>query len=114
MAGAIGPSSNLPGSVIAVPAGMMCDNHEGRPATRRVVGETDSFGSEVEDLCDECYADRQQWRKDHSEDLGECEHCGAEKKHVKPARDPAEGSCGPVYMLCPECAKRMFQDFIGD
>ena len=43
------------GSLHKVPKGAMCDDHTDRPATRRVQGETDSFGCEYIDMCDECH-----------------------------------------------------------
>ena len=43
------------GSHHKVPAGTMCDDHQDRPATHRIQGETDSFGCEYIDWCDECY-----------------------------------------------------------
>jgi hypothetical protein len=49
-----GPVSTLPGSLHDVPTGAMCDDHPDRPALRRVQGETDSFGAEFLDLCNEC------------------------------------------------------------
>lgn len=33
----------------------MCDDHPDRPATHRVQGETDSFGCEYIDWCQECH-----------------------------------------------------------
>jgi hypothetical protein len=44
MADVIGPNSYLPGQELKVPEGMMCDEHSDRPATHRIVGETDSMG----------------------------------------------------------------------
>lgn len=49
-----GPVSTLPGAGHALPAGTMCDDHPDRPAVARIQGETDSFGSELWDLCEEC------------------------------------------------------------
>jgi hypothetical protein len=52
MADVTGPISTLPGSSHHdVPDGMMCDDHPDRPAVTRLQGETDSFGSEMHDLC---------------------------------------------------------------
>lgn len=44
------------GSTHKVPTGAMCDDHTDRPATHRIQGETDSFGCEYIDWCDECHA----------------------------------------------------------
>ena len=58
MADVTGRISTLPGSGHKVPDGTMCDNHPDRLATHRVQGETDSFGSEMNDMCDaELYQD---------------------------------------------------------
>ena len=49
-----GPISTLPGSRHDFPDGTMCDDHPDRKAVARVQGETDSFGSELIDMCQEC------------------------------------------------------------
>jgi hypothetical protein len=53
MADVTGPISTLPGAVHRVPEGATCDEHPDRPAVLRVQGETDSFGSETIDYCQE-------------------------------------------------------------
>ncbi len=45
-----GPTRHLPGDTIPFPSGTKCDNHPDRLATKRLVGETDSFGYEAADL----------------------------------------------------------------
>lgn len=58
MADVIGPSNYKTGQDYRgkIPDGMKCEDHPDRPATHAVVGETDSFGSEIIHWCDECYA----------------------------------------------------------
>ena len=47
--------STRSGSHHKVPEGATCDDHPDRPATHRVQGETDSFGCEYIDWCQECH-----------------------------------------------------------
>ena len=98
MADAIGPNVFLPGSCIKVPKGAKCDTHPQRKATKRVVGETDSFGSEVIDMRDECY----QKFKQEPDPVGYCDRCNCQAE-LKSIRDPEEGSSGRVYQLCETC-----------
>jgi hypothetical protein len=105
MADVIGPSSYLPGQTLAVPPGTCCDVHPDRAAVKRVVGETDSFGSELIDLCDSCAATllegiRRERAKPHV-----CDWCKQEKEGCRPRRDFEEGQGGPVYMVCPDCIR---------
>lgn len=108
MAHVSGPCSTLPGSHHSVAAGMLCDNHDGRLATHRVQGETDSFGAEYADYCDACYAQ-------HKLDLaayaaeqatGCCDWCKSYATDLRNKRDWEEGSYGPVYRVCGACVKR--------
>lgn len=102
MADVIGPGRQLPGSLLAVPNGMMCDYHPNVLAVKRVVGETDSFGSEVEDLCQECY-DQHVHAMATTDSSGRCDWCKQEKPELHSHRDIEEGSHGPVYQVCREC-----------
>jgi len=43
----------------------MCDDHQDRPATHRIQGETDSFGCEYIDWCDECYTNYLKYLEDN-------------------------------------------------
>jgi hypothetical protein len=88
---------------------MMCDQHPDRPAVARIQGETDSFGCEMNDLCQECLdADRAwknspeagEWRK------GTCEWCKNPADDLRDRRDYEEGNCGRVYRVCGACVKR--------
>jgi len=105
MADVTGPISSLPGSGHDIPDGMMCDDHPDRPATHRVQGETDSFGSEMIDMCDECY---KVFRKEELErdTSGHCEWCKQHAPKLRPRRDREEGSSGRVYQVCEPCIKK--------
>ena len=105
MADVIGPNNYLPGQLLPVPNGMMCDDHEERKATHRIVGETDSMGSELIDMCDECYNTYQEFKKSPENYLNDstCEICNSSNIRVTPTRDPEEGLCGRVYDACDGC-----------
>jgi len=105
MADVIGPNSYLPGQSLTVPVGMMCDEHQDRVATNRIVGETDSFGSELIDMCQECYSAFKAFQSSPENYLNEstCEICNSSNIRVTPTRDPEEGLCGRVYDACDGC-----------
>ena len=108
-----GPISTLPGAYHSVPDGMMCDDHSEVPAVRRVQGETDSMGSEMRDMCQPCL---DQYRIDCKEPTGgQCDYCKTDVDDLKIIRDPEEGSAGPVYYVCTNCAdkqrKRLEEDY---
>lgn len=101
MADVTGPISTLPGATHDVPDGMMCDDHPDRPAVARVQGETDSFGSEMFDMCKECLDKfREEMKADEPD--GFCDWCKTDTK-LRPTRDYEEGMCGPVYYVCSPC-----------
>lgn len=103
MADVTGPISSLPGASHAVPEGMKCDDHPDREATHRVQGETDSFGCEMADLCDECFREF----KAHGIYKPEsCDWCKEKATDIRPTRDYDEGLHGPVYYVCGACRKR--------
>jgi len=108
MADVTGPISTLPGAHHAVPEGMECDYHPGTPATVRIQGETDSFGCEMEDLCDDCAKmRRKQMAEDRAEARrGKCEWCKSDATDLRDARDYDEGMYGPVYRVCGSCIRR--------
>lgn len=111
MGDVIGPCSTLPGSGHHVPDGTTCDDHPDRPAVARVQGETDSFGAELHDLCEECL---RQYRAECAEDLsGCCDWCKQEATDLRHTRDYEEGMSGPVYRVCGACLKRQ-QDEIQE
>jgi hypothetical protein len=106
MAEVIGPCSTLPGGHHDLPAGTMCDDHPDRPAVARVQGETDSFGAELNDMCQECLDEHRQWQaeSDHS---GVCDWCKNHAPRLRPRRDYEEGMSGRVYDVCDPCIKRV-------
>lgn len=104
MSDVTGPCSTLPGHRSGAPDGTMCDDHPDRRAVARVQGETDSFGSEQHDLCEECL-DR--YRREAALDrIGQCDWCKQQATDLRPRRDYEEGMCGPVYDVCGACVKR--------
>lgn len=115
MADVTGRISSLPGAKHKLPEGAMCDMHEDRPAVVRIQGETDSFGSELVDMCQECY-DAMLAAENTVREGGEwCEHCKGfvnEKTHA--TRDPEEGSAGPVYYLCAKHRRSMLASMDDD
>ncbi len=112
MADVTGPISTLPGAIHSAPVGSMCDQHPDRPAVRRVQGETDSFGSEMHDLCQECIDEMKKHAKEAR--LGFCDWCKREVDDLRPKRDWEEGSYGPVYHVCGPCAKRYDESMRDD
>ena len=102
MADVTGPISSLPGARHALPDGTMCDDHPDRPAVARVQGETDSFGSEMHDLCSECLKEFRLY----GESGGRCDWCKQEVERIRAKRDYEEGLHGRVYYVCDPCAKR--------
>jgi hypothetical protein len=107
MADVSGPCSTLPGSHHRVPTGVMCDDHSDRPATHRVQGETDSFGAEYHDMCDECYAEHKKAMEESKAEraTGTCDWCKRPAFDLRPRRDFEEGMGGPVYDVCGACVK---------
>lgn len=104
MADVTGPVSTLPGATMATPEGMVCDWHADRPAVRRVQGETDSFGAEYIDLCQECLDETT--KHDEESRTGRCDWCGQQAPDLRPRRDFEEGMSGRVYDVCGACVKR--------
>lgn len=103
MADVIGPCSTLPGDRSEAPEGMMCDRHPDRPAVRRVQGETDSFGAELHDMCQECLDEEARYRAEAR--TGCCDWCKKEATDLRDRRDYEEGMHGPVYRVCGACVK---------
>lgn len=113
MASVIGPNRYLPGNTIPCEKGFECDIENcGLPAVRAVVGETDSFGSEINHFCEAHY--QQHVSAQQEEDFSlTCEHCGV-ANNVRYVRDPDEGMYGPVYQLCQTCTRRMLASYEVD
>ena len=108
MAEVIGPCSSLPGAHHPVPMGTTCDTHPGRPASHRVQGETDSFGAELNDMCQQCYEKHkvamEKYREEHA--CGTCEWCGNSANDLRNRRDFEEGTCGRIYQVCGACVRK--------
>lgn len=106
MAEVTGPISSLPGTAHDLPEGTMCDEHPDRPAVARIQGETDSFGCEMNDVCQECLdADRAYARSEEAR-TGRCDWCKQDATDLRDTRDYEEGMHGPVYRVCAACRKR--------
>jgi hypothetical protein len=86
----------------------MCDEHPDRLSYRRVQGETDSFGSEMHDMCQECYENYRKEMEAHRAEAatGVCDWCKAHATDLRDRRDYDEGMCGPVYRVCGPCVRR--------
>lgn len=104
MANVTGPVSTLPGDRRESPEGMMCDNHPDRQAVRRVQGETDSFGAEYLDLCQECLDKVRVYELEAR--IGRCDWCGQHAADLRPRRDFEEGLAGRVYNVCGNCVRK--------
>lgn len=106
MSDVTGPISSLPGSAHALPEGTMCDEHPDRPAVARIQGETDSFGCEMNDCCQECVDEIREYSRSAEARTGRCEWCKNEATDLRDRRDPDEGMCGRVYRVCGACVRR--------
>lgn len=103
-----GPVSTMPGHTSIPPAGTMCDDHPTRPAVRRVQGETDSFGCESNDWCQECLDAFN--AVFHEQKDGYCEWHNGPGTDIRNFRDYDEGSSGRLYMTCRECRIKSNED----
>jgi len=108
MAYVTGPISTLPGHHSKSPDGEVCDHHPDRPAIHRVQGETDSFGCEGADYCQECYDKQEAEVAKHKAEAatGMCEWCKNHATDLKKHRDFEEGASGRVYDVCLACRRR--------
>ena len=109
MADITGPISSLPGSIHASPDNTMCDEHPNVLAVCRVQGETDSFGSEMLDLCQACLDDLRKENANLLNRIEKCDYCKSYATGLRDLRDYEEGSCGPVYRVCQPCIQRVRQ-----
>ncbi len=109
MADISGPCRTLPGSLHVPSVAATCDEHEDRLAVKRVQGETDSFGAEYIDMCQECF-DKYEVESKEADHSGTCEWCNSFAPRVRPRRDLDEGSYGRVYNVCDACIKRENDD----
>jgi hypothetical protein len=104
-----GPISTLAGALHELPDGQMCDEHPRRKAVVRIQGETDSFGCEMHDMCEQCAKEHRAYLKspeaaEHRK--GICEWCKNPADDLRDRRDYEEGMCGRVYRVCGPCVKR--------
>ena len=110
MADVTGPTNKLPGDQCHLPKGAMCDYHPDVLAVARVQGETDSFGSENEDLCQACVDQAAVETAAYKLIPRCCDWCKKSSLSCAPARDYNEGSCGPVYDVCQMCRGKQQDD----
>ncbi len=116
MSDVTGPISTLPGALHALPEGQKCDQHPRRKAVARVQGETDSFGCEMNDMCQECLDEYRAWKNSPEAAewrKGQCEWCKGEATDLRDRRDYEEGMSGRSgtvisvtgtgSMACPKC-----------
>lgn len=106
MADVTGPIHTLPGSGHTLPDGTMCDEHPDVLAVARVQGETDSFGSEMNDLCQECLDGLRAYYCSPEATTGRCDWCKSQVTDLRDTRDYEEGSHGPVYQVCGSCRRK--------
>lgn len=106
MADVTGPISTLPGSRHTSPEGMMCDTHPDRFAVVRIQGETDSFGCEMIDCCQECADAIKAERNNPTNRTGTCDWCKCHATDLRPHRDYEEGLYGRVYDVCGGCIRK--------
>ena len=106
MADVTGPISSLPGSAYNTPAGTMCDQHQDRPAVVRIQGETDSFGAEMHDCCQECADAIRAALNSPEARTGQCDWCKTQATDLRPRHDFEEGMYGRVYDVCGACVRK--------
>lgn len=101
-----GPVSSMPGSSHPLKPGAKCDSHPNRWAVKRIQGETDSFGCEYHNMCQQCADEYAEAKKQlgGANHMGFCGGCGAtEQRPLFALRDWEEGSSGPLYYRCRSC-----------
>lgn len=94
----------------------MCDDHPDRKAYKRIQGETDSFGAELFDVCEECYKEYEEELK-AADNSGCCDWCKNHAARLFDRRDFEEGMSGPVYRVCGPCVDRQMaalHDYASD
>lgn len=106
MADVIGPCTTLPGTFHAFKLVTLCDEHPDRPAVSRVQGETDSFGAELIDMCQECLAHYREQLSDNRNLLEQCDWCKNQSTGLCDRRDFEEGTHGRVYRVCDGCVDK--------
>lgn len=100
-----GPVGTLPGHIAELPIASMCDTHPDRISIIRIQGETDSFGAEYYDLCQECLTAH----RAVAPPAGKCDWCKKPADRLRSGRDYDEGMAGAVYLVCTPCLDRQTQ-----
>ena len=100
----------LPGQVLKPEPGATCETHPEKLSVKRIVGETDSFGSEFIEMCSECYEKYKGYKEEARESFSICDWCKGNQKGCSPTRDYEEGTSGPVYNVCPGCRQRKSEE----
>lgn len=107
--------AHLPGQVVAIKDdewGTFCyePGHDDRKAFKRICNESDSFGSEYYNFCEECWDTYQkalEKKRNDPEQWEHCRECGAKVPELISYRDMDEGMHGPVYEHCESCHVKM-------
>ena len=115
MANVTGPIRSMPGSKHKVPEGAICDGYNvecTNVAIIRIQGETDSWGSEMMDLCSSCH---ESYLKSCEEvdTSGVCDWCKLPALELCNIRDFEEGVCGPIYNVCQTCIDKRNKEIFG-
>ena len=104
MSATCGPG-RMPGQLCTVPIGQMCDTHSDSQAIYRVISETDMFGSEMVDMCSDCYTqysnEMEASRLERA--TGTCDWCNNQSTTLSDHRDFEEGLGGKIYQVCKAC-----------
>lgn len=103
--------ASLPGQFVSVQDdewGTKCYTHPERDATHRICTESDSFGSEYHNMCDECHEDYKKAKAEREADPEQWEtcKCGNREPRLISYRDMDEGMHGPVYEHCSVCHEK--------
>lgn len=104
-----GPTKFLPGTRHETEEGAICDDC-GAPATITIQGDTDSFGAEYMEFCEDCHERWEEESKEKTDTSGHCEWCDQMSNSRTLARDPTEGEYGPLYYICIGCLASAKED----
>ena len=109
MCSSIGPNSYTPGQTLPFKVdGRVCDHGNCDQTARHcVVGETDSFGSELQYLCDHHFLDLKAALEEKKKELQLCDICKNLSRDCTQVRDPEEGMSGRLYTVCPDCRRQL-------
>lgn len=95
----------MPGSVHKLPDKTVCDTHPDRLAVIRLQGETDSFGAELNDMCQECLDEHKKYLSEE-DTSGKCDWCKTDVQKRVTTRDYEEGLAGRLYYVCVPCINK--------